>query len=169
MNTTENNNSIKESPVPKAAIAAHELINSCGIQEYDPKLIQQVLEYMNTYASNLLEDAQVYHMHSEQDRDLNLDDVKLAISTREQHQYTEVPSTDNLVKLARSKNKFNISIEKNAVMLPPARLCVSSNNYRIALNTAKRQRILAPQSSEYQKAANTMKQSDTMNDDEDAA
>lgn len=104
------------------------------------------------YTTQILDDALVYHAHSSQHGELNLDDVKLAITTREQHQYSEIPSVDNLVNLARTRNKFSIAIEKNEVLLPPLRLCVGARNYRIAVNTAKRQRILPPQTYAYEEA-----------------
>lgn len=83
----------------------------------------------------------VYQSHAKRKgASMTLDDVKLAITSRCQHQYSEIPSVDNLVALARRKNDIALKVDKRDVFLPPARHCVSARNYRVTLNN-KRQRI----------------------------
>ncbi|PIK46537.1 putative transcription initiation factor TFIID subunit 9 [Apostichopus japonicus] len=98
----------------------------------------------NEYVTDVLEDAQVYSGHAGR-KDIDADDVKLAIQTRLDHSFTIPPPRDFLLEIAKQKNNLPLPGVKpqNGVRLPPDRYCLTSTNYRLR-HSQKRATLTLP-------------------------
>ena len=79
--------------VPKDAIIIEKILQSMGIKEFEPRVVEQLLELVYRYVSEVVDDAYVYMDHASR-TDLDLEDVRLAIQTRVNHSYTEPPPVE---------------------------------------------------------------------------
>ena len=79
--------------VPKDAIIVEKILQSMGINEFEPRVIEQLLELVYRYITEVIEDSYVYMDHASRS-DLDLEDIRLAIQTRVNHSYTEPPPVE---------------------------------------------------------------------------
>lgn len=117
---------------PKDALVMGAILKEMGINEYEPKVINQMLEYTYRYITTVLEDAIVYSKHAGK-KDVDADDVQLAIQSRLDHSYTNPPPREFLIEIARQKNRHPLpQIQtKSGLRLPPDRYCLTSTNYKV--------------------------------------
>lgn len=135
----------EEKPLPRDALILEKILESMGIEKYEPRVIEQFLEliYRNHhsphqsthsivgYVTDVLTDAQVYKEHSGR-TDLDLEDVRLAIQSRVNYSFTEPPPEEFLLEVANAKNSKPLLIPENpCVMLPPEEHCMTAINYQI--------------------------------------
>ncbi|CAJ0839297.1 14528_t:CDS:2 [Entrophospora sp. SA101] len=81
------------------------LLKTAGVDEYEPKCAQQLLEFAH-----------------------NVDDIKLAIHGRINHSFTFPPRQEFLVQLANERNDVPLPHVpvKYGLRLPPDRHCLTS-------------------------------------------
>lgn len=117
---------------PKDALVMAAILKEMGISEYEPRVINQMLEYTYRYITTVLEDATVYSKHAGK-KDLDAEDVQLAIQSRLDHSYTNPPPREFLIEIARQKNRHPLpQIQtKSGLRLPPDRYCLTSTNYKV--------------------------------------
>lgn len=108
------------------------ILKEMGISDYEPRVINQMLEYTYRYITTVLEDATVYSKHAGK-KELDADDVQLAIQSRLDHSYTNPPPREFLIEIARQKNRHPLpQIQtKSGLRLPPDRYCLTSTNYKV--------------------------------------
>ncbi|KAK3586641.1 hypothetical protein CHS0354_024247 [Potamilus streckersoni] len=113
-----------------------------GVAEYEPRLINQMLEFTYRYVTDVLDDAKVYSNHANK-KIIDVDDVKLAVQCRMDHSFTSPPPRDLLMEIARHKNNQQLPLIKpyTGPRLPPDRYCLSSTNYKLASSRKKAHRI----------------------------
>ncbi|XP_022087968.1 transcription initiation factor TFIID subunit 9-like [Acanthaster planci] len=118
--------------VPKDAEVMVAILKDMGITEYEPRLVNQMLEFTYRYVTDVLEDAQAYSSHAGR-TEIDSDDVKLAIQSRLDHSFTTPPPREFLMEIARQKNNNPLPAIKphNGLRLPPDRYCLSGSNYRL--------------------------------------
>ncbi|XP_067668705.1 transcription initiation factor TFIID subunit 9B-like [Haliotis asinina] len=128
----------KSSPRDAQVMAA--VLKDMGVLDYEPRLINQMLEFTYRYITDILDDAKVYSTHANK-KNLDTDDVKLAIQCKMDHSFTTPPPRDLLMEIARHKNSQQLPLIKpySLPRLPPDRYCLSAPNYR--LRTLKKSRI----------------------------
>lgn len=121
------------------------ILKEMGVEEYDPNVVHQMLEFSYRYITNVLEDARVYSEHA-QKKELDVSDVRLAIQNRMDHSFTTPPPRDFLIEIARQKNSAPLPLipEKFGPRLPPERYCLTANNYK-AKERAKPPSVARPQ------------------------
>lgn len=91
------------------------------------------------YVTDILDDAKIYSSHANK-KNIDKEDVKLAIQCRLDHSFTTPPPRDLLMEVAKHKNNTPLPIIKpyTGPKLPPDRYCLSSANYRLkSLKKAK--------------------------------
>ncbi|KAL7291268.1 hypothetical protein TKK_0014875 [Trichogramma kaykai] len=117
---------------PKDAQVIASIMQDMGINDYEPKVINQLLEFTYRYVSSILDDSKVYANHSKK-KVIDVDDVKLAFKLRLDRTFTNPPSREVLIELAKEKNSINLPLIKPAsgLMLPPDRFCLIGTNYRL--------------------------------------
>uniref|UniRef100_L7M0M0 Putative transcription initiation factor tfii-d component n=1 Tax=Rhipicephalus pulchellus TaxID=72859 RepID=L7M0M0_RHIPC len=125
---------------PKDAQVMSAILKDMGIVDYEPRVINQMLEFTYRYVTNILEDARLYSTHSKK-RAVDVDDVRLAIQMQAEKTFTSPPPRDLLMEIARQKNSTPLPLIKaNAgPRLPPDRYSLTACNYR--LKSAKKPRI----------------------------
>lgn len=116
------------------------ILKDMGIVDYEPRVINQMLEFTYRYVTNILEDARLFSNHAKK-RAVDVDDVRLAIQMQADKTFTSPPPRDLLMEIARQKNSTPLPLIKaNAgPRLPPDRYSLTACNYR--LKSAKKPRI----------------------------
>lgn len=132
-------------PLPKDAEVMVAILKDMGVTDYEPRVINQMLEFTYKYVTDVLDDAQVYSNHAGR-REVDMDDVKLAIQTRLDKSFTIPPPRDFLLDIAKHKNNLPLPAIKpqNGVRLPPDRYCLTSTNYRLRQPQKKATLTLPP-------------------------
>ncbi|KAJ7392667.1 Transcription initiation factor TFIID subunit 9B [Desmophyllum pertusum] len=131
-NNEQSEGSLPAKSTPKDALVMAAILKEMGISEYEPRVINQMLEYTYRYITTVLEDAVVYSKHAGK-KELDADDVQLAIQSRLDHSYTNPPPREFLIEIARQKNRHPLPQiqNKSGLRLPPDRYCLTSTNYKV--------------------------------------
>lgn len=118
--------------IPKDAQVIMSIMRDMDISEYEPRVINQLLEFIYRYVACILEDAKAYANHAKK-KSIDLDDVKLALSIQLEQVFTNPPPREVLAEVARTKNNTPLPFIKPhcGVRLPPDRYCLSSSNLRL--------------------------------------
>ncbi|XP_037796187.1 transcription initiation factor TFIID subunit 9-like [Penaeus monodon] len=120
--------------MPKEAQVMSAILKDMGITDYEPGVINQMLEFTYRYVSQILDDARVYANYAKKIKTIELDDVKLAVHMQMEKSFTTPPPRDLLLDLARTRNANPlpaIKANQHGIRLPPDRYCLSACNYRI--------------------------------------
>ncbi|XP_038604067.1 transcription initiation factor TFIID subunit 9B [Tachyglossus aculeatus] len=117
---------------PKDAQVMAQILKDMGITEYEPRVINQMLEFAFRYVTTILEDAKIYSSHAKKSN-VDPDDVRLAIQCRTDQSFTSPPPRDFLLDIARQKNQTPLPLIKpySGPRLPPDRYCLTAPNYRL--------------------------------------
>ncbi|KAH9370766.1 hypothetical protein HPB48_014738 [Haemaphysalis longicornis] len=116
---------------PKDAQVMSAILKDMGIIDYEPRVINQMLEFTYRYVTNILDDARLFSTHAKK-RAVDVDDVRLAIQMQADKSFTSPPPRDLLMEIARQKNSTPLPLIKaNAgPRLPPDRYSLTACNYR---------------------------------------
>ncbi|XP_043913389.1 transcription initiation factor TFIID subunit 9-like [Protopterus annectens] len=118
--------------VPKDAQVMAQILKDMGVSEYEPRVINLMLEFTYRYVTTILEDAKIYSSHAKK-ANVDSDDVRLAIQCRTDQSFTSPPPRDFLLDIARQKNQNPLPLIKpySGPRLPPDRYCLTAPNYRL--------------------------------------
>lgn len=118
--------------IPKDAQVIMSIMRDMDINEYEPRVINQLLEFIYRYVACILEDAKAYANHAKK-KSIDLEDVKLALNIQLEQMFTNPPPREVLAEVARTKNNTPLPFIKPhcGVRLPQDRYCLSSCNLRI--------------------------------------
>ncbi|XP_057301533.1 transcription initiation factor TFIID subunit 9B-like [Hydractinia symbiolongicarpus] len=116
---------------PKDALVMAAILKEMGVTEFEPRVINQMAEFAYRYITDVVEDARVYSFHANR-KNVNIDDIKLAVSQKLDHSFTSPPPREFLLDIARSKNSLPLPLiaDRSGIRLPPERYCLTSNNYK---------------------------------------
>ncbi|XP_059487508.1 transcription initiation factor TFIID subunit 9 [Neocloeon triangulifer] len=119
---------------PKDAQVIISMLSEAGVAEYEPRVVNQLLEFTYRYVTSLLDESRVYALHAKK-KVIDLDDVKLAITMQTDKVNTAAPPRDVLMEIAKSRNSNPLPPVKlqNGLRLPPDRFCLSSCNYKLQI------------------------------------
>ncbi|KYM77548.1 Transcription initiation factor TFIID subunit 9, partial [Atta colombica] len=133
---TKNMSHVKH--IPKDAQVIMSIMKDMGITDYEPKVINQLLEFTYRYVTCILDDSKVYANHAKK-KFIDLDDVRLAVKMQLERSFTNPPPRDVLLDVARTKNNIPLPFVKpnNGLRLPPDRYCLNAPNYRLKNATKK--------------------------------
>ncbi len=125
-------NNKKSAPLPKDAQVMAAVLKDMGVADYDPRVLNQLLEFSYRYVTNVLEDARCVSAHARK-KQVDLDDVRLAAQLYAEQNVTAPPSRDVLLDMAAAKNNTALPIPKATcgLRLPPDRHCLTACNYRV--------------------------------------
>lgn len=118
--------------MPKDAQMMAQILKDMGITEYEPRVINQMLEFAFRYVTTILDDAKIYSSHAKKPT-VDADDVRLAIQCRADQSFTSPPPRDFLLDIARQRNQTPLPLIKpySGPRLPPDRYCLTAPNYRL--------------------------------------
>jgi len=121
--------------IPKEAQVMAGILRDLGMNDYDPGVLTQMLEFSYRYISNVLEDAKLYSNHARK-RSIDSEDIKLAVQVLTEQSVNSPPTRDVLLDLAQGRNNTQLPLVKPGVglRLPPDRHCLTSTNYRLRPN-----------------------------------
>ncbi|XP_023935563.2 transcription initiation factor TFIID subunit 9 [Bicyclus anynana] len=124
--------------IPKDAQVIMSIMKEVGIADYEPRVVNQLLEFTYRYVTSILDDARVFANHSKK-KAIDLDDVRLAVQVQVDKSFTNPPPREVLLEVARVKNVTPLPLIKPhcGLRLPPDRYCLSSCNYRLKPATKK--------------------------------
>lgn len=124
--------------IPKDAQVIMSIMKDMGITDYEPKVINQLLEFTYRYVTCILDDSRIYANHAKK-KFIDLDDVRLAVKMQMERTFTNPPPRDVLLDVARAKNNIPLPFVKpnNGLRLPPDRYCLNATNYRLKNATKK--------------------------------
>jgi len=123
--------------VPRSAKEVVTILNAMGIDEYDHKVIPQLLEFCYKYVSDVLEDASRYGEHRTRgnvEAKVTKEDLKLAVQARVDFSCSGPPPREFLLETARKKNDEPLPMiaeDKFGVRLPVERFQLTNRNYRV--------------------------------------
>ncbi|KAI8378989.1 transcription initiation factor IID, 31kD subunit-domain-containing protein [Blakeslea trispora] len=122
----------KQPAQPRDARIVSLILQSLGVEEYDPKVVHQLLEFAHRYTSDVFQDALIYAEHANKP-DIDLEDIQLAIQGRVNHSFTTPPPKEFLLELAQEKNKQPLPLipEKYGIRLPADKHCLTGINFSI--------------------------------------
>nr|XP_015841735.2 transcription initiation factor TFIID subunit 9B [Peromyscus maniculatus bairdii] len=117
---------------PRDALVMAQILKDMGITDYEPRVINQMLEFAFRYVTTILDDAKIYSSHAKKPT-VDADDVRLAIQCRADQSFTSPPPRDFLLDIARQKNQTPLPLIKPYAgpRLPPDRYCLTAPNYRL--------------------------------------
>uniref|UniRef100_A0A8C5K0T9 Transcription initiation factor TFIID subunit 9B n=1 Tax=Jaculus jaculus TaxID=51337 RepID=A0A8C5K0T9_JACJA len=116
---TESSKMAPPKNAPRGALVMAQILKDMGITEYEPRVINQMLEFAFRYVTTILDDAKIYSSHAKKPN-VGADDMKLAIQCH--------------------KNQTPLSLIKpySGPRLPPDRYCLTAPNYRLKSLMKKR-------------------------------
>ncbi|KAH6598643.1 hypothetical protein BASA50_003679 [Batrachochytrium salamandrivorans] len=127
--------------MPRDAKLVSLILQAADVDDYEPRLIPQLLEFAHRYVQDVLQDSQVFADHAGH-KELEVDDVRLAIESRVAHSFTGPPSRETMMELAEKKNSIPLPLipEKFGLRLPPERNTLTKANFQIIpkVHTSKR-------------------------------
>ncbi|EDV46526.1 transcription initiation factor TFIID subunit 9 [Drosophila erecta] len=126
--------------VPKDAQVIMSILKELNIQEYEPRVVNQMLEFTFRYVTCILDDAKVYANHARK-KTIDMDDVRLATVVTLDKSFTGPPARHVLAKVADVRNGMPLPPIKPhcGLRLPPDRYCLTGVNYKLrATNQPKK-------------------------------
>lgn len=131
---------------PRDAHTIEAILHTMGVDDYDPRVVNQLLELLHRYVSSVLLDARQLSEHAEKPA-IDVDDVKLAIRTRCTHSFTQPPPRDVTMNLASERNSIPLPPvdQKAGTALPPPDEQLTAQNYTVVIDannsSPKRRRL----------------------------
>ena len=107
---TENGGELSKA-MPKDAQVMGSILRDMGICEWEPRVINQLLEFSYNYVTCVLDDAKQFSHHA-QKKSIDVEDVRLAVQMFTEKNVTTPPSRDTLLEVARSKNISTLPIPR---------------------------------------------------------
>jgi len=151
--TSENSSDNK---MPKDAQVMASILRDMGITEWEPRVINQLLEFAYNYVTTVLDDAKMLSSHAKK-KTIDVEDVRLAVQMYTDKNVTSPPTRDVLLEVARVKNATTLPIPKptSGLRLPPDRFCLTSCNFKLKSNKKQQQPPVRPGPYYYGSAAAT--------------
>jgi transcription initiation factor TFIID subunit 9B len=125
--TTTSAEVLRSNDVPMEAKLVALILRSMGVEEHEPRVIPQLLEFMHRYVGQVLQDSLLYCQHAGKPPSaLDLEDVRLAIQSRVNYSFTQPPPREFLLELSQNKNTIPLPFlpSHKGVRLPPPRFRV---------------------------------------------
>lgn len=79
--------------VPREAKLVSLLLSSCGVGDCEPKVVQQLMEFMHRYVTDVLQEASLYSEHAGK-AELDYEDLRLSIRNQQRNMFIQPPSRD---------------------------------------------------------------------------
>ncbi|XP_055948363.1 transcription initiation factor TFIID subunit 9B-like isoform X1 [Argiope bruennichi] len=119
--------------IPKDAQIIDAIVKDEGITDYEDRIINRLLEFVNKYAGNIIDDAQRLANHSNNKKTIDVQDVALAISQQSNKNFITTPDKELTAIMAKSKNTMPLPQIKSSsgMRLPPDRYSLIACNYRL--------------------------------------
>ena len=118
------------SSAPIDAAALRRLLDSMGVESYEPRVLHQLLEYMQTYLTEVFKDGEHYAEHAGRPGQIECEDVQLAARLKAASTRTHNPRLMDWMARDRNRTKL-VAPPSDKISLPNPRLCVVEENYQL--------------------------------------
>ncbi|PRP89464.1 hypothetical protein PROFUN_01327 [Planoprotostelium fungivorum] len=116
---------------PEIVLRVQSILKSMGIEDYEPRVVNQLVELMHRYVSEVLRSSSVYSSHAGR-TDIDLSDIKLAMVARNAKTFIQPTPRELMSQYAESRNKTQLQMpHKYGVVLPDSGACLLANNYQV--------------------------------------
>ena len=118
--------------LPKDAQVISSILKDMGHTDYDPKVVNQLMEFLYRYVTSVVEDAKLVSSHSKK-KVVDAEDIRLAVQMYNQQTAAPPPARDVLIETARVRNAQPLPVPKSSsgLRLPPDRFCLTACNYKL--------------------------------------
>ena len=99
----------EDSTLPRDAKIISAILRSLGIEECEPKVIIQLLEFAYKYSVGVVEDANDFAIHCERSN-ITIKDIKIAIQTKASQKFLPAPSKTLLQATVDRVNKRPLTV-----------------------------------------------------------
>ncbi|XP_013782936.1 transcription initiation factor TFIID subunit 9B-like [Limulus polyphemus] len=142
---SSSSNNITSGPKDVQVMAA--ILKDMGVIQYEPRVINQMLEFTYRYVTTMLDDARLFSSHAKK-KNIDVHDVRLAVQLQMDKSFTCPPPRDLLLEVARQKNNIPLPLIKSntGVHLPPDRYCLTTANYQAKSQKRPRIQVSVPSS-----------------------
>ncbi|XP_076370320.1 transcription initiation factor TFIID subunit 9-like [Tachypleus tridentatus] len=132
---------------PKDVQVMAAILKDMGVIQYEPRVINQMLEFTYKYVTTMLDDACLFSSHAKK-KNIDVHDVRLAVQLQMDKSFTCPPPRDLLLEVAREKNDTPLPLIKSTagVHLPPDRYCLTNPNYQAKPQKRPRIQVSVPSS-----------------------
>lgn len=114
--------SVQAKHLPKDAQVIMSIMKEVGITDYEPRVVNQLLEFTYRYVTSVLDDARVFATHAKK-KTIDLEDVRLSVQMQLDKSFTSPPPREVLLEISRVKNVNPLPMIKPhcGLRLPPDR------------------------------------------------
>jgi len=125
---------------PKDIAIVTQILKDMAITDYEPRVVNQMVEFTYRYVSNVLEDAHLFSSYAKK-KAIDSDDISLSVQLQVDKGFTGPPPRDLLLEIARTKNNQTLPAIKshNGPRLPADRYSLIACNYKQKSNKSKPQ------------------------------
>mmetsp|Transcript_39731 Transcript_39731/g.55164 ORF Transcript_39731/g.55164 Transcript_39731/m.55164 type:complete len:186 (-) Transcript_39731:8-565(-) len=129
----------EKSQVPIDAQIIEEMLRSMGITSWEPRVVNQIMELMHRYTSEVLREAQVYSEYSSKSV-VDVDDVRIAVRAVCANSFTTPPTREVLAHLAQVRNAVPLRAISGRVglRLPPEEFTLTQPGWQVRLPTKRK-------------------------------
>ncbi|KAM0672373.1 subunit of transcription initiation factor TFIID [Ordospora colligata] len=121
-----------ENLAPRDAKVISVILRSLGIEECEPKVIIQLLEFAYKYSTEVLGDALLFSKHANRTQ-INSSDVKLALQTKVGKYFAPPPPRQYLAEISSMTNSKPLSVPdgETLIKVPPLSSALLSLDYEV--------------------------------------
>jgi transcription initiation factor TFIID subunit 9B len=107
----------------------------CITDDYEPRVVNQLQDFMFKYVTDILLDAEAYAEHAGKSAGtVEMNDVMLAIQARTAYTFVQPPSQDMLSSVAKRVNAREIPkfpAQKAGLLIPEDKDCITTQSYHL--------------------------------------
>lgn len=129
---TETGRQDTQGNMSKDAQVVAAILKEMSVDEYEPRVIHQLMEFTHRYVTSVLQEAQIFSDHAKK-KTIDVEDLQLAINLEIDKTITSPPPKDILMEIAREKNNLPLPSIKthNGPRLPFDRYSLIGTNYKL--------------------------------------
>lgn len=120
---------------PHTVVVMQQLLESMGLERYEPRVVNQMVDFMYRYITDVLLDAETYAEHAGKAAgQVDLADVMLAMQARSAFTFAAPPDLDEVAAMAEVVNDKQLPkypTTKTGLLLPEDKDCLTAPNYAI--------------------------------------
>ena len=124
--------SIDKGNSPKDITIIRKMFDSLGIEEYEKNTLNYMSEFINSYIIDILKESKKNMILSNREK-INIEDVELAVKTKQTLMYQNHPPVLRMKELAEKVNSIPLPLipETPNVLTPPLENNLLRNNFQI--------------------------------------
>ncbi len=119
------------------AVNVQQLLDAMGVADYEPRVVNQLVDYLYRHVADVLQDAERIGEHTRRPPgSVATDDLMLAIRLRTTDSFAQPPSQEQLADIGREVNRQDVPAfpaSRPGLLIPDEKECVTAQNYQLQL------------------------------------